>query len=85
MGEASVGVACGVNAIYWNPAGLVSLENREVIGYYLDGLVDTSYKFMGYAQPIRFGVIGCGISSMDGGEATIYYPGWNKRESNSPE
>ncbi|MBU1262229.1 PorV/PorQ family protein [bacterium] len=72
MGEAFVGVAQGVNAIYWNPAGLVSLESKEFTGYYLDGLVDANYKFMGYAQPMRFGVIGCGISNLDGGKATIY-------------
>lgn len=80
MGKAFVAAVDDTTAIYWNPAGLVLLKAREFAGYYLDGLEDTHYTFIGYAQPIRSGAIGCGISTLDGGEATIYYPdgGQNK-------
>jgi len=73
-GEAFVAATDDVNAIYWNPAGLVYIESKEFTTYYLDGLVDTSYTFIGYAQSIQPGAIGCGISMLDGGKATIYYP-----------
>lgn len=80
MGKAFVAVANDVSAIYWNPAGLVSIKDKEFAGHYSDGLVDTSYKFMGYAQPIRFGAIGCGVSTLDGGKATIYSPDGTTRK-----
>ncbi len=75
MGEAFTAAANDVNAIFWNPAGLSLLNyDKEFIGYYLNGVVDTSYKSVGYAQHIKLGVIGCGLSTLDGGEVTIYYP-----------
>ncbi|MBU0699774.1 PorV/PorQ family protein [bacterium] len=69
MGEAFAAAANDVNAIFWNPAGLSLLEHREI-----NGVVDANCTSVGYAQPIKFGVIGYGISILDGGEATIYYP-----------
>ena len=74
MGEAFTAVADDVNAIFWNPAGLSLLKQRELICYYSNGAADTKYLSVGYAQTITSGVIGCGISTLDGGKAAIYYP-----------
>ena len=44
-----------VYSVYWNPAGLASLENKELAYSYASWLADTSYQFVGYAQR-SFGV-----------------------------
>jgi len=52
MGEAFVAVADDVNALNFNPAGLVQIKRHEISVMYLDSLVDTWFGFIGYAYPI---------------------------------
>lgn len=54
MGKAVVASTKGVNAGYWNPAGLVYLEDREVSfmhASYFQGIAN--YDFVAYAVPIN--------------------------------
>jgi hypothetical protein len=52
MGEAFVALADDVNALNFNPAGLVQIKRHEISVMYLDSLVDTWFGFIGYAYPI---------------------------------
>ncbi len=52
MGEAFVALADDVNALNFNPAGLVQIKSHEISVMYLDSLVDTWFGFIGYAYPI---------------------------------
>jgi hypothetical protein len=52
MGEAFVALADDVNALQFNPAGLVQIKRHEISVMYLDSLVDTWFGFIGYAYPI---------------------------------
>jgi len=52
MGEAFVALADDVNALNFNPAGLVQIKDHEIIVMYLDSLVDTWFGFIGYAHPL---------------------------------
>ena len=52
MGEAFVAVADDVSAIYWNPAGLSFLTNREATFVHNSWLQGINYEYLGYAQKI---------------------------------
>ena len=47
-----------VYSTYWNPAGLASLEGKELAYSYASWLADTSYQFLGYAQKTEIGSFG---------------------------
>jgi hypothetical protein len=44
-----------VYATYWNPAGLASIEGKELAYSYSSWLADTSYQYLGYAQKTGVG------------------------------
>lgn len=50
MGEAYVALADDINAIYWNPAGLVQLRRQEIGFTYNRWFEDIGYYFFGYSQ-----------------------------------
>ena len=53
MGESFVAVANDPSAIYWNPAGLASLQQREVSGSYVDWPADIHYNHLAMIFPSR--------------------------------
>lgn len=57
MGGANVALADDVNAIYWNPAGLARLEKREFAVMHNEWIVDFKYDFLGFAHPLKRGII----------------------------
>ncbi|MFH1563184.1 MAG: PorV/PorQ family protein [Nitrospirota bacterium] len=56
MGEAFSAVADDVNAIYWNPAGLMQITEKEGTFMHSDWLYDLKYEFLAYCQPTKKGV-----------------------------
>ncbi|MHB9156181.1 MAG: PorV/PorQ family protein [Endomicrobiales bacterium] len=50
MGKTFTGVADDASAAYWNPAGLVQLEKREITALYASLYEKTGYSFLAYAQ-----------------------------------
>jgi hypothetical protein len=50
MGGAFVGLANDVNTIYWNPAGLTAVRDREFTATQNFSIADISNQFLGYAQ-----------------------------------
>ena len=52
MGEAFTAVADDASAIYYNPAGLIQLENSEVILSHIDYPAGIAYEFVGFVYPV---------------------------------
>lgn len=62
MGSAFVGVADDVNTIFWNPAGLTSIEERELTAMHNFSFADINNESFGYAQKVGSkGVFGISI------------------------
>ena len=53
MGETAVGISDDVNSIYWNPAGLGTLTDKEVSFLYTKWLDDMSYQYFLGAYPVK--------------------------------
>lgn len=65
MGGAFVATANDVSAIYWNPAGLVNLERKELFVSHTEWLADVNYDFAGFTTPIgNLGVLGFSLTSL---------------------
>ncbi|MBU0983971.1 MAG: PorV/PorQ family protein [candidate division Zixibacteria bacterium] len=78
MGGAVVSSAYGVESMYWNPAGLASLEGTEAMFTHLPYIADIDVNYIGAATTIEdFGTIGAGakvVSIGDIEETTEDYP-----------
>ena len=69
MGGAVIANARGLEAMYWNPAGLAMLEGTEAMFSYLPYIADIDQNFVGAATNIGdFGTIGAGAKVMSIGE-----------------
>ena len=78
MGEAFVAVANDPSAIYWNPAGLASLQRREFAVSHVQWPADVTYEHLTLIIPSRRfgGSIGLqlGVLSTDIDETTEFQP-----------
>jgi hypothetical protein len=72
MGGGFVAVSDDGSAAYWNPAGLTYLTKKELLLFYLEGMADTNYGFVGYTIPTKIGTWGVSIASLQAGKAEIY-------------
>jgi hypothetical protein len=68
MGSAYTAVSDDVNAIYWNPAGLNSIEEKQASLMHYIWFENITYQAALYAQPTEYGTFGIMINylSMDG-------------------
>ncbi|MBI4056002.1 MAG: PorV/PorQ family protein [Elusimicrobia bacterium] len=80
MGEAAVGLADDVSALYWNPAGLGSLAQQELGFMHTQWLDGITYEYLAYAHPVKslgtfaghFSLLNYGsIPSFDEGGASL--------------
>lgn len=83
LGGAVVANTYGVESMYWNPAGLASLEGTEASFSYLPYIADIHQNFVGVATNVEgFGTIGFGAKIMSIGEieqTTLEFPDGNGR------
>lgn len=68
MGEAFSAVADDVNAIYWNPAGLMQVEGKNAAFTHNEWLYDLKYEFLAYCQPVNMGMGACSITYLRMGD-----------------
>lgn len=68
MGEAFSAVADDVNTIYWNPAGLMQLQEKEATFMHNEWLYDLKYEFLAYCQPTPQGVAGFSLTYLRMGD-----------------
>ncbi len=64
MGEAFVGVADDVNAIYYNPAGLGFISRPEFEAMHTQWFEDTNYDFGAFVYPTDFGAFGVSAATL---------------------
>jgi len=65
MGGAFVSVANDATALYWNVAGIVELEEREIIGIHSRWIAETSFDFGGLVIPFgTTGTLGLSFTSL---------------------
>jgi len=76
MGDAFLAISDDASAVYYNPAGLTQMAEREVMFTHVSYLADINYDFVGLAYPtVRFGgVWGVGFYMLNAGDmdATHY-------------
>ncbi len=62
MGEAFCAVADDSYTIYYNPAGLTQLTQKQISFMHSKWLKDLHYEFLAYAEPVSSGVYGASIA-----------------------
>lgn len=68
MGEAFCAVADDINALYWNPAGLSGIDQRQATAMYISWFESINYGYLAYGQPVRdWGVFAGGIAYLASG------------------
>ena len=69
MGGAVIANAHGIESMYWNPAGLASLEGTQAMFSYLPYIADMDQNFVGVATNIEdFGTLGAGVKILSIGD-----------------
>lgn len=58
MGGAFVAVADDANAVFWNPAGLSKLNNKQISAMHTEWISDVIYDYVGYVTPLGNNAIG---------------------------
>jgi len=81
MAEAYTAVGGEIGVLHYNPAGLISLTNRQASFTYQRGLADDNFMSLLYGQPTRLGVFAGAFSyytagdieliDLDGNESTV--------------
>jgi len=78
MGEAYVGVANDVTALYWNPGGLAIVPRNQVTFIHTQWLADITFNHVAGAFPLgKMGTIAASLTSLNIGEdkvRTVFYP-----------
>jgi hypothetical protein len=72
MGEASVAVVDDAYAMYWNPAGLASVQNSDISFTNVNYLLDISLNYFAYAKAFEdVGVFGFSVAVLSMGQQEI--------------
>jgi len=61
MGGAYVSLSDDGTALYWNPAGLATVDGHRIAVSHLSWLDDAGYQFAGYAMPVGEGAVGLAL------------------------
>lgn len=69
LGNAYVAMPFDATAVYWNPAGLDYIQQKNVSLFYTNLVWDAKYYYAGYAHPtVNFGTFGFGIINIGMGD-----------------
>ncbi|MBN1621269.1 MAG: PorV/PorQ family protein [Endomicrobiales bacterium] len=72
MGGAYTGVSDEVNAIYWNPAGLTQVNNKQLTAMHALWFEDISFDYLAYCQKGLGGAFGIGLNYLNSGDIDKY-------------
>ncbi len=77
MGESFCAVADDINALYWNPAGIAQIKERQATFMYSDWLEEINYNYLAYVNPAQImgGIMGGAITLLDSGSIDKYKEG----------
>jgi len=68
MGGAFVAIAGDIHSVFYNPAGMSFIRERQGTLSYLNHLLDFQSGFLGYAHPLSKGTFGAAINFYDFGQ-----------------
>ncbi len=72
MGGAFTALADDPSAIYWNVAGIATLERRGIFFNHTDWIADISFDYLAGVVPLgRFGTLGLSITALTMGEMDV--------------
>jgi opacity protein-like surface antigen len=72
MGGAFVATSNDASALYWNPAGLISLRRTELLMVHAAWIADMSFDYAGAVLPLGdFGTLGASITSLTMDEMAV--------------
>lgn len=74
MGSAITALSGDPSSMFWNPAGIASLSQKELMLEYTDWFLDLDHTYLGLVLPVKKGVLGFNIVGLNMGEfeETIY-------------
>lgn len=75
MADAYCAVAGGITSLGTNPAGLAAARRPQLETTFTSGVLDDSFGFLGWAQPLRYGVAAAGLSYYDAGKVDLHLTG----------
>ncbi|MFA6541784.1 MAG: PorV/PorQ family protein [Bacteroidota bacterium] len=69
MGDAYAVRSSGVDALFWNPSGIISVKDQEIASTYINWIFDTQQGALSYAASLDgYGAIGVQLQYVDYGE-----------------
>ncbi len=72
MGEAFVAIADDASATYWNPAGLGTIEKRQISLQHNEWIADIRHDYLTAALPLgNFGTMGLSVTALTMGKMEI--------------
>lgn len=72
MADAYTGVPGGLSSLSTNPAGLAAARRPQLESTFTSGVLDDSFGFLGWAQPLPLGSAAAGISYYDAGRVDLH-------------
>lgn len=71
MGGAFTALADDATALYWNPAGLASMQTGQVVSAHSEWLADINHDFVGVAIPALGGTVGASVTLLGAPEQIV--------------
>ncbi|MCB4792858.1 MAG: PorV/PorQ family protein, partial [Elusimicrobia bacterium] len=68
MGSAFTALSDDASGIYWNPAGIASISEKQVMFMHSNWIEDLKYDFAGFVKPVKTGVLGLAASYLSQGD-----------------
>lgn len=75
MADAYAAVPGGLSSLSTNPAGLAAARRPQLETLFTSGVLDDSFGFLGWAQPLPRGTAAAGLSYYDAGKVDLRYTG----------
>ncbi len=75
MADAYAAVSGGLSSLSTNPAGLAAARRPQLDTTFTSGVLDDSFGFLGWAQPLPLGTAAAGLSYYDAGKVDLHFTG----------
>lgn len=73
MADAYAAVPGGLSSLSTNPAGLAAARRPQLETMFTSGVLDDSFGFLGWAQPLPLGAAAVGLSYYDAGKVELRF------------
>ncbi|MBI2386534.1 MAG: PorV/PorQ family protein [Elusimicrobia bacterium] len=75
MADAYAAVPGGLSSLSTNPAGLAAARRPQLDTTFTSGVLDDTFGFLGWAQPLPLGALAAGLSYYDAGKVDLHFAG----------